>query len=45
MLKAIVTIILLVFIAVVLFWPWFQKYICLKICRRIVDYLMGGKRQ
>jgi hypothetical protein len=45
MLKTIVTIILLVFIAMVLFWSWLKKYVWLKICRQLVNYLMGGKKQ
>ena len=30
---------------VILFWPWIKKYVWLKICRRIVNYLMGGDKR
>jgi hypothetical protein len=45
MLKTIVTIILIIFIALVIFWPRLKEYLWFKICRRIVDQLMGGEKQ
>jgi hypothetical protein len=44
MLKVLVTIILSLMIALVIFWPRIKQYVWLKISRRILDHLMGGKR-
>ncbi|HEX3046210.1 MAG TPA: hypothetical protein VHY08_15750 [Bacillota bacterium] len=44
MIKAIVTIILLVVMALILFWRQLKTHVWLRICRMIFNHLMGGKK-